>query len=204
MSPRRLASSLVAASFPVAMMASCRAQVLSLGTTSSTALPEIAPGTTLAELTGTQTTDLCNWLIAEFPDPNKSVPPRDSPNCGSGLSGYVGGRTLGCGDHAHPFSWVLLDTSDCIANLGHSACRSTIDSLEQCISSFRQAFDAGNYCSAAPGCAAYWSDPACTETVLQATPFAVGMQADLCGACLPVEGGVSCVSATSSMDGGSE
>jgi len=216
MNRSRVLSTLVAASMAVLAVTACNAQVLSLGDggstnggstnggPSGTALPDIAASTTIASLSDAQASDLCNWLMAVFPDPNKTVPPADSSrDCGGNAPGYVSSRTLGCGDQTHPFSWVILNVSDCTANLRHSPCHATIDSLEQCIAAFREAFDARDYCSAAPGCSAYWADPACIETVLEAKPYGIN-DAYLCSSCLPLESGVSCPAASSAADGGGD
>lgn len=90
-----------------------------------------------------------------------------------------------------------------MANLRHSPCHSTIDSLEQCLDGFTKAFEAGTNCSAASACAAYWADPACIETVLEAKPYSSG-DAYLCGSCLPVESGVTCSATGAAADGGSD
>jgi hypothetical protein len=189
-------------------VASCNAQVLSLGDggTGSSALPEIAASTTIDALTDAQATDLCNWLIDEFPDPNKTTPPRDSPGCGVGIVGWVDGRGLGCGADPDAIYWSELPVSDCVANLRHSPCHSTLDSLEQCVSGFRQAYLAMQHCSAASACATYFKDTACTETVLHDTHYPVGSdQALFCGDCLPIEPGVACIVPYSGpIDGGTD
>jgi hypothetical protein len=200
MNRSKVLSTLIAGSMAALAVTACNAQVLSLGD-GGAALPDVAASTTIASLSDAQATDLCNWLIAESPDQNK--PPRENPGCGSSIVGYAGGGAFGCGDPM--IWWPLLPVGDCIANLRHSPCHSTIASLEQCIARLRQEeTGVSSNCSAASACAAYFADPACGETVLSNVQYPVGSnEARDCTGCLPIEAGVTCTAPYSGpSDGG--
>ena len=209
MNQRMLVSTVITASACALAVTSCNAQVLAFGDGGVGSALDIPSSTTIEALTDTQAATLCNWLIEEFPDPNKMVPPVDNPECGSSVPGHVSGRMIGCEmgspNNMSEFNWALLDVSDCTANLRHSPCDATIGSLQQCVAAARQAWPQ-DFCAAAGGCAAYWSHSACTETVFQA--HEVVTETDVCSGCLPIQSGVTCPSggadSGAGVDGGTE
>lgn len=189
------------------LVTACNAQVLSLGDggaseTSTRSLPEIAAATPMSSLSDAQANDLCNWLIEVSPNPNK--PPKANPGCGLSIAGYAGGGGFGCGDPM--IWWPLLTVDECIANLRHSPCHSTIGSLEQCIAALRQEANVSSNCSVASECAAYFADPQCSETLVTDVQYPIGSdQAMDCAGCVPVEPGVTCtVPYSGPLDGGSD
>ncbi|HEX8796167.1 MAG TPA: hypothetical protein VF765_34695 [Polyangiaceae bacterium] len=188
------------------LVTACNAQVLSLGdggaSDTSTSSLLISAGTPMSSLSDAQANDLCNWLIDV--DPNLNKPPRANPGCGLQIAGYAGGPSFGCGNPM--IWWPLLTVDECIANLRHSPCHSTVGSFEQCIAGLRQEYNAPSNCSVASPCAAYFADPQCSETLVTNVQYPIGSdQAMDCAGCVPVEPGVTCtVPYSGPIDGGAD
>lgn len=183
------------------VLVACRAQVLTLsegqndggGEAGAAVLGPPPPGS-ISALSDSEAADLCSWLIQEFPDPSKIVPPPDSPEQGSIAPGYVSGQMIGCGaiGNGNPIGWVYLDVRECVLNLRHTQCNASVASLKKCTAVFVADYPNGNLCmDALSACGDYVAHTECDETVIHSSPEPAGW-IDFCTGCLPMRSGVTC------------
>jgi hypothetical protein len=177
-------------------LAACRGQLLELGSGeggagASQLTSGVTGATRIEDLTNDQANQLCSWLIQISP-----IPPGEGNT--SLFPGYVGGSGFGCspGADAGYLLVTWLDQSDCVANLRHSPCSSSVSSLEQCVGYFDTHYtnvDCGPGGDARLACSEYESDPSCNQTVLQASLLGCAEQ-------LPVVVGATCEPADAGVD----
>jgi hypothetical protein len=196
----QLTAAVVAMSLPLSLLSGCAPKVLSFGTETSSAPLDVDGGQIIADLSETEASQVCAWLIATYPDTQNEpdISRWSIDNDGGGyiaiVDGYTGGGGYGCTVPTAPqIMRVFLPQSLCVENLQHAPCQATVAELQQCVEYFNANFanlDTLDCATAWQVCSPYLTAASCDQTVFQAAPAAAygcSNMNDVYGGLLPVE-----------------
>ncbi len=189
MSRLRRSRAILSVVLSCAVILGCQAKVLDLeppdgaGGTGPGAASGVQGTARIEDLTDAEANQLCSWLTQTSP-----LPPGEGT---STVPGYASGSSFGC--TGLPIGLVWLSQTDCVANLRHSPCSSTVSSLERCVGYLDSHYtnpDCANGGAAQAACAEYKNGASCGETVLQAALSGDGPGCS--STILPVSPGATC------------
>jgi hypothetical protein len=153
----------------------------------------VDPTARIQDLTDAQALQLCTWLAESGPVKATQGAPL--------YPGFVDGASYGCTNvNGGEVARVVLIPSDCVANLRHTPCPSTVGSLETCVAHFDDNYTTFSCAASAidAACGAYESNASCSETVLQAPRPSNGT---FCSGQLPIVEGATCPPDDDASDG---